>query len=83
MASWACWVACLPRCSLATAFAEDAFAAAVEDAVVVVAAVVMVGAVAVEVVVGMKSWTVAFPFAVVAADVAWLAACLCYPWGYY
>ena len=62
---------------MATAFAEDAFAA-VEDAVVVVAAVVvMVGAVAVEVVVGMKSWTVAYPFAV--ADVAWLAACLCYP----
>ena len=68
---------------MATAFAEDAFAAAVEDAVVVVAAVVMVGAVAVEVVVGMKSWTVAYPFAVAAADVAWLAACLCYPWGYY
>ena len=81
MASWACWVACLPRCSLATAFAEDAFAVAVADAVVVVAAaVVMVGAVAVEVVVGMKSWTVAYPFAVAAADVAWLAACLCCPW---
>ena len=76
-------MACLPRCSLATALAEDASAAAaVGDAFVVVAAavvVVMVGVVAVEEGVRTQSWTVAYPFAVAAADVAWLAACLCCP----
>ena len=72
-------VACLLRCSFATALAEDA-------AVVVVAAVVAVVVVAVVVAVEaaaakLQSWTVAYPFVVVGA--ACLAVCLCcYPWDY-